>query len=176
MTDERSQLLELVQAYKRGSARWDAVRDAVERLAARAAPAQDVTATEWNEMRDAMENCRLYAARHRKEEWARTILDFCKEAGVTGSPLRAAPAQPKLGDDLLSPMELEARKRDRAECAARAAPAQPAGERVLLYRDKLSMYPSWHVVPTGLRLTQDPHCEYAWATIEPIPSAPLPPT
>lgn len=37
-----------------------------------------------------LENCRLYAARHRKEEWAKTILRFCEEAGVNGSPLRAA--------------------------------------------------------------------------------------
>lgn len=42
---------------------------------------------------DALENCRLYAARHRKEEWAQTILRFCNEGGATGSPLRAdAPA------------------------------------------------------------------------------------
>jgi hypothetical protein len=37
----------------------------------------------------ALENCRLLAARHRKEEWAQTVLRFCSEAGVAGSPLRA---------------------------------------------------------------------------------------
>ncbi len=37
-----------------------------------------------------LENCRLFAARHRKEEWAQTILRFCAEAGVTGSSLAAA--------------------------------------------------------------------------------------
>lgn len=42
-----------------------------------------------------LENCRLFAARHRKEEWAQTILRFCKEAGVTGSPLRTEPAAPE---------------------------------------------------------------------------------
>ena len=38
--------------------------------------------------RDALENCRLFAARHRKEEWAKTILKFCAEGGAAGSPLR----------------------------------------------------------------------------------------
>jgi hypothetical protein len=38
--------------------------------------------------RDALENCRLFAARHRKEEWAKTILRFCAEGGATGTPLR----------------------------------------------------------------------------------------
>jgi hypothetical protein len=41
-----------------------------------------------------LENCRLFAARHRKEEWAKTILRFCEEAGVKGSPLRAPTAEP----------------------------------------------------------------------------------
>jgi hypothetical protein len=41
--------------------------------------------------RDALENCRLFAARHRKEEWAKTILKFCSEGGAPGSPLRSAP-------------------------------------------------------------------------------------
>lgn len=39
---------------------------------------------------NALENCRLFAARHRKEEWAKTILRFCAEGGATGSPLRAS--------------------------------------------------------------------------------------
>ena len=37
----------------------------------------------------ALENCRLFAARNRNEEWAKTILRFCGEAGIIGSPLRA---------------------------------------------------------------------------------------
>jgi len=36
----------------------------------------------------ALENCRLFAARNRNEEWAKTILRFCGEAGIIGSPLR----------------------------------------------------------------------------------------
>lgn len=32
-----------------------------------------------------LENCRLLAARHRKEDWALLILGFCAEAGVAGS-------------------------------------------------------------------------------------------
>lgn len=49
----------------------------------------------------ALENCRLYAARHRKEDWAATILRFCADGGATGSPLReAAPTvvEPDWGD------------------------------------------------------------------------------
>lgn len=38
---------------------------------------------------EGLENCRLYAARNAKEDWARTILGFCQEAGVTGSPIRS---------------------------------------------------------------------------------------
>ena len=38
----------------------------------------------------ALENCRLYAARHRKEEWAQHILRFCTDARVAGSPMRDA--------------------------------------------------------------------------------------
>lgn len=38
---------------------------------------------------EGLENCRLFAARNAKEDWARTILGFCNEAGVTGSPLRS---------------------------------------------------------------------------------------
>jgi hypothetical protein len=136
MTDERSQLLAAWHSKLPNVEPTDRELSAfalgIEWQAARAAPAQDVTATEWNEMRDAMENCRLYAARHRKEEWAQTILDFCKEAGVTGSPLRAAPAQgavvvsvepitgPNYEAGLWSRRNWEAALEDQ-----RAAPAQP---------------------------------------------------
>lgn len=45
----------------------------------------------------ALENCRLFAARHRKEEWSTTIRRFCAEGGATGSPLRdAQPAAPSV--------------------------------------------------------------------------------
>ena len=36
----------------------------------------------------ALENCRLYAASSRKEEWAKHILRFCTEAGINGLPMR----------------------------------------------------------------------------------------
>lgn len=36
----------------------------------------------------ALENCRLLAARHRKEEWANNVLRFCSDAGVVSSPIR----------------------------------------------------------------------------------------
>jgi hypothetical protein len=41
-------------------------------------------------MIDALANIRLLAARHRKEEWSKTILRFCAEGGAVGSPLRDA--------------------------------------------------------------------------------------
>jgi hypothetical protein len=37
----------------------------------------------------ALENCRLYAARHRNQGWAEVILRFCAAGGHTGSPFRA---------------------------------------------------------------------------------------
>ena len=45
-------------------------------------------ADEVRRLRDALENVRLLAARHRKEEWAGHMLRFCADAGVTGSSLR----------------------------------------------------------------------------------------
>jgi len=38
----------------------------------------------------ALENCRLFAARHRDEAWAKTILRLCAQGGAAGSPLRDA--------------------------------------------------------------------------------------
>ena len=39
-------------------------------------------------LRMALQNCRLFAARHRKEDWALLILGFCAEGGVVGSVTR----------------------------------------------------------------------------------------
>lgn len=36
----------------------------------------------------ALDNCRVFAARNRKEDWAKTVLRFCTEGGSTASPLR----------------------------------------------------------------------------------------
>ena len=41
-----------------------------------------------DDLLSALENCRLLAARHSKEEWATHILRFCAESGVIGSPIR----------------------------------------------------------------------------------------
>lgn len=41
-----------------------------------------------DELLAALENCRLLAARHRKEEWAGHVLRFCGEAGVAGEVMR----------------------------------------------------------------------------------------
>lgn len=43
---------------------------------------------EIEKLRLGLENCRLFAARHRKEDWALLILGFCAEAGVVGSITR----------------------------------------------------------------------------------------
>lgn len=40
---------------------------------------------------NALENIRLLAARHWKEEWGQQILKYCAEAGHRGSPLRQNP-------------------------------------------------------------------------------------
>ena len=39
-------------------------------------------------LRDALENCRLFAARRRAEEWATHILRFCESGGSVANPLR----------------------------------------------------------------------------------------
>lgn len=43
---------------------------------------------ERDELHYALENCRLFAARNRKESWALLILGFLAEAGVVGSITR----------------------------------------------------------------------------------------
>jgi hypothetical protein len=40
----------------------------------------------------ALENIRLFSARHRKDEWATHVLRFCSEGGATGSPMRSTEA------------------------------------------------------------------------------------
>lgn len=69
-----------------------AVRDAIqtkalqenERLSQRVAELEK----ERDELHYALENCRLFAARNRKESWALFILGFLAEAGVVGSITR----------------------------------------------------------------------------------------
>lgn len=39
-------------------------------------------------LRDALDNCRLFAARRRAEEWATHILRFCESGGSVANPLR----------------------------------------------------------------------------------------
>ena len=48
----------------------------------------DALKQQRDELVAALENCRLLAARHRKEEWATHILRFCVDSGVIGSPIR----------------------------------------------------------------------------------------
>ena len=43
---------------------------------------------ENEKLRSGLENCRLFAARHRKEDWALLILGLCAESGVVGSTTR----------------------------------------------------------------------------------------
>ncbi len=46
-------------------------------------------------MQMALENCRLLAARHRNEDWAKHILRFCEEGEVKAEVLREALEQPQ---------------------------------------------------------------------------------
>lgn len=46
---------------------------------------------EIERLRHGLENCRLFAARNRKESWALLILGFCAEAGIVGSIARDYP-------------------------------------------------------------------------------------
>lgn len=43
---------------------------------------------EGQEMMRALDNVRHFAARHRREEWAQTVLRLCAGAGVTAAVLR----------------------------------------------------------------------------------------
>jgi hypothetical protein len=43
---------------------------------------------EVEQIRLGLQNCRLFAARHRNEDWALLILGFCAEAGEVGSITR----------------------------------------------------------------------------------------
>lgn len=66
----------------------ETVTSTVVTLAPEANVGAGVSAPSSDAILAALENCRLYAAKRPKEEWARTILRFCADAGVTGSPLR----------------------------------------------------------------------------------------
>ena len=61
---------------------------------ARAALAAPTGAAPEQAAQQGLEDCRLYAARHRKEEWAKVILRLCKAGGAIGSPLRKPKGQP----------------------------------------------------------------------------------
>jgi hypothetical protein len=45
-------------------------------------------AVEATKLRHALENVRLLASRHSREEWAQHMLRFCSDAGVKANPLR----------------------------------------------------------------------------------------
>ena len=49
---------------------------------------QRAVENEIEKLRNGLENCRLFAARNRNEDWALLILGFCAEAGVVGSVTR----------------------------------------------------------------------------------------
>ena len=71
----------------------DALAEIAKRDARIAELEQDLQTTadalaEVEQIRLSLENVRLFAARHRKEDWALMILGFCAEAGVVGSALR----------------------------------------------------------------------------------------
>jgi hypothetical protein len=45
-------------------------------------------AAELNKLRNALENVRMLASRHAKEDWAQHMLRFCNDVGVKANPLR----------------------------------------------------------------------------------------
>jgi regulator of replication initiation timing len=51
-------------------------------------PKNEALRLEVEKLRFGLENCRLLAARHRKEDWALLVLRFCAEAEVVGSVTR----------------------------------------------------------------------------------------
>lgn len=51
-------------------------------------PKDEALRLEVEKLRFGLENCRLLAARHRKEDWALLVLGFCAEAEVVGSVTR----------------------------------------------------------------------------------------
>jgi hypothetical protein len=69
--------------------KWCSALPAGTLLYAAAQPSAEVEQA-LTKMINALANIRLFAARHRKEEWAKTILRFCAEGGAVGSPLRDA--------------------------------------------------------------------------------------
>lgn len=67
-----------------------------------------------------LENCRLLAARHRKEEWAQHILRFCDEANVRAVHIRHCPSPaPVTGQPRCCEHD--------SDCAVHNAPALPVG-------------------------------------------------
>ena len=70
-----------------------AERAEVVRLSAECDQITELNHAQWL----ALENVRMLAGKHRKEEWAQHLLRFCNEAGNFGSPLRAALATPTQG-------------------------------------------------------------------------------
>jgi hypothetical protein len=50
--------------------------------------AEEMVMEATQELRAALENCRMLAARHRHEEWAQHVLRYCAEIGFVGNPLR----------------------------------------------------------------------------------------
>lgn len=69
----------------KGQARSDYFEDVHQHLA----PLARTLERDNTRLRNALENCRLLAARNRKEPWAKDILRVCSESGVEGSPLRS---------------------------------------------------------------------------------------
>lgn len=49
---------------------------------------EDLEKLDIGKMRKSLENCRLLASRHAKEDWAQHILRFCKDADIVSSTLR----------------------------------------------------------------------------------------
>ena len=87
---QRDELLVKVAAWEQKAANWMASPEAAQRLDGYRDLAQRLNIAEQqrDELLVALENCRLLAARHRKEEWAGHVLRFCGESGVAGKVMR----------------------------------------------------------------------------------------
>lgn len=80
---------EFAAAWRDGA--HEHIKDAIEggiQDASRWVVREYVPYAEAHAMRAALENVMTLAARNRAEEWAKHMLRFCADAGVSGSPLR----------------------------------------------------------------------------------------
>lgn len=115
---------------------WQGALAAVKAEPAVATDAQEAVLVELNHRQWlSLENVRLLAARHRKEEWAQHMLRFVADAGVNASPIRALSSDkpdsaktPKVLDAYGHQIEVSAEAIERAERHVHWEPDSVMGE------------------------------------------------